>query len=853
MRVSGEHLPRTRSEADACSPTRTRAGAFLMLHRAQGKAASDVQTLGTSFPPWVRSVTVAVAVAVAYFLAARLSLGLLTKPDGVAVFWPAAGVSSGVLIGLGRTARVPVVVGAMAATIVANTLGDRTLLSAVVFAVCNAGEAVLVAALVERFSGASYVLVGLRRVLGLLAAVVIGTAVSGVGGTLGYMWFHQSSATALTIWHHWFTSDAIGIIAVAPLLIGLIEASDRPTRRELVEGVAALAVLTAVCALFVLYQRAAWARELTIASIIPLLLWISARCRPFFSAAAIFIVAFTIVWATTFGIGIFGDPNVPTAERILSAQAAILAFSLCGLVFAALFAERRESTESLAKNEVRMQDALRAGEVTAFDWDARTGHSQRSENAASILGFKPGQAFTGAHFLARVHPDDRASFKAHVHGVDPANPSYTVTFRYLRPDGEEVWLEETAKAEFDAAGWMVRISGLTLDITARKQVEQELAEARKAAEVADRAKSAFLAAASHDLRQPLQAVKLLQETLTRRAGDDETRKMLGGIGRSLETMTDMLNSLLDINRLESGIVAATTSDFPVDEVLDSLAADFADAVAAKGLKWRLVPSSIRIRSDKRMLQEMIRNLLSNALRYTERGTILLGCRRGDGRARIQVWDSGVGIMGEHLPRIFEEHYQVADSAQLGGFGLGLAIVRRLAKLLGHEIDVRSTPGKGSTFSVEVPVAPPTAGAAACPDTPVDAAPAPFHGTLLLIEDDSFVRVAMESLLRSEGIRTISAATGNEALALITEKGMRPDVVVSDFNLPGSMDGVASVMALRAVLAWKIPAVILTGDIRSQVIDAIGEHDVSVAIKPLKADAFVRLLSRLHAGSPPQRR
>jgi two-component system CheB/CheR fusion protein len=219
---------------------------------------------------------------------------------------------------------------------------------------------------------------------------------------------------------------------------------------------------------------------------------------------------------------------------------------------------------------------------------------------------------------------------------------------------------------------------------------------------------------------------------------------------------------------------------------------------------------------------------------------------------IAVWDSGVGIMGEHLPSIFEEHHQVADSAQLVGFGLGLAIVRRLAKLLGHEIDVRSTPGKGSTFSVEVPVAPQMPDAAARLDPPVDASSAPFHGMLLLIEDDSFVRAAMESLLRSEGIRTISAATGNEASALVTEKGIPPDVVVSDFNLPGSMDGVACVMALRTVLAWKIPAIIPTGDIRSQVIDAIGKHDVSVAIKPLRADEFVRLLSRLHAGSPPRR-
>jgi len=818
-----------------------------MLYRAQGKTAFAL-SIPEALAPWVRGAGVAVAVGIAYFLAARLSLALLSA-DGVAVFWPAAGVSSGLLIGLGRTARAPVVIATMAATIVANMLGDRNLPSTIVFGAANAGEALIVAAIVERFSGSSSPLVRVRHVLGLLAAVLVGTAVSGIAGTLGYVWFHRTDATALTIWHHWFASDAIGIIAVAPLVIGVIRAArGRLRRREMVEGVAALAVLVVLCWLSIFHTTAAWARELTIASLIPLLLWVSARCRPVFAAAATFIVAIAILWTTTFGTGIFSDPRIPLAERILSAQAQILAFSLCGLFLSALFAERRRSMETLAQSEVRLQDALRAGKVTAFDWDAGTGHSRRSENAASILGFERGRVFTGTHFLQRVHRNDRAAFMAHIGGVHPANPSYSMTFRYLRSDGQEIWLEETATAEFDAAGRIVRVSGLTLDITARKRVEHELAAARKAAELADRAKSAFLAAASHDLRQPLQSVKLMQETLRRRVADDEARRLIAGIGRSLETMTDMLNSLLDINRLESGIVSPALSDFPIDDVFDSLEADFAEAVTAKGLKWRLVRSALAIRSDKRMLKEMIRNLLSNALRYTERGTILLGCRRREGSVRIQVWDSGVGIMGEHLPHIFEEHYQVADGGQLGGFGLGLAIVRRLGKLLGHEIDVRSTPGKGSAFSIEVPLAPDLPDPDRRYDMPAGEPLGSFRGTILLIEDDSFVREGLDSLLRSHGIRAVLAATGNEAVAFVAEKGIRPDLIVSDYNLPGSLNGIASVMALRSALSWNIPAIILTGDIRSQVIEAISKHDVTIAIKPLRADDFIRLLGDVHAGS-----
>ena len=225
----------------------------------------------------------------------------------------------------------------------------------------------------------------------------------------------------------------------------------------------------------------------------------------------------------------------------------------------------------------------------------------------------------------------------------------------------------------------------------------------KTAEQANRAKSAFLAAASHDLRQPLQAMKILQGTLAQQIHDSAARKSIVSIGRSLETMTDMLTSLLDINQLEAGNLRPSTSDFPVSDILDELAADFREPATEKGLRWRLVRSRITVHSDRRMLKEMIRNLLSNAIRYTDRGSILVGCRRAGDKVRIEVWDSGVGIMGEQMPRIFEEHYQGPQSAQSGGFGLGLAIVQRLGNILGHQIAARSTPGKGSVFSIEVPL------------------------------------------------------------------------------------------------------------------------------------------------------
>ena len=233
---------------------------------------------------WVASIGLAVAVGIAYFLAARLSLYLLTKPDGVAVFWPAAGVSSGVLIALGRDARWPVAVGTMVATIVANLTGDRNVWSAFAFALCNAGEALLTAWLIERYFGSNFSLDRLRHVLGLVAAAIVGASASGVVATVAYKLLHSPAAPALITWQHWFASDALGIITVAPLVIGLASALRKPPpRSELIEGTVALAAVAAMTGIIISTPSEPWGTLVPVALLFPLLLWLSARCRPVFA------------------------------------------------------------------------------------------------------------------------------------------------------------------------------------------------------------------------------------------------------------------------------------------------------------------------------------------------------------------------------------------------------------------------------------------------------------------------------------------------------------------------------------------------------------------------------------------
>ncbi|MBR0774085.1 MASE1 domain-containing protein [Bradyrhizobium diazoefficiens] len=790
-----------------------------------------------------------VAVAVVYFLAARLSLALLAQPDGVAVFWPAAGVASGILIGVGSVARWPVIIGVTTATIIANLLGDRNLASAVISAIANCGEALVIAGLIQRICGAPLQLDQLQRVVAFFMATVVGSVLSGIVGTIGFAIFHSSTAPVPTVWLHWFASDGLGNISVAPLAIGLASLTRAPpTRGELAGGALVLAVITALCSGMVLLPNQPWTSELAIAAFSPLLVFIAARFRPAFTAAAIFLCAITIVWTTTFGVGIFGDSRMLIDERILSAQAAILAVSFGGLVLAALFSERRLHEVALVERERRLEEALRAGGVMTLDWSVAEDRIRYSQNAEQILGVGSGQVLGSAEWFEQIHPDDRERVMACVNDTLPHKASHAVTFRYLRPDGAgEVWLEQIAVTQFDQVAKAIRIHGLTTDVTPRKRFEHEVSQARKAAELASRAKSSFLAAASHDLRQPLQTLKFLQTSLEQLHPEGDGRKLVADMERSLDTMSSMLSSLLELNQLESGNLTPATSEFALGEVFESVAADFRRPVGEKGLRWRLVRSAIMVRSDRRMLEEMLRNLLSNAVRYTDGGRVLLGCRRRGDHVRIEVWDSGVGVTQDQLPYIFDEYYQGDEGVRRGGFGLGLAIVKRLGNLLGHRIDVQSAPGRGTCFSVEVP-------RAKCPAQ----APGRMEASLdndgllarevLVIEDETSVRTALTRIMKQKGVKATVVATGDEALAWVRQQDFRPDLILSDYNLRGTIDGVQTIRALRAHLGWDAPAIVMTGDIRSDTVSAIAADDISVLIKPFSVND---LLQKISAASSPR--
>ncbi len=388
-----------------------------------------------------------------------------------------------------------------------------------------------------------------------------------------------------------------------------------------------------------------------------------------------------------------------------------------------------------------------------------------------------------------------------------------------------------------------------------RELIAHLSAQKDRAEAADRAKSLFLSAASHDLRQPIHALGLFLtslETLTR----DPVMPLatLDELGRrmraSLDALSRLLNSLLDVSRLDANAVVVTPVPVSLERMFSELDDDLADTAIQKGLRLDVMQSSAWVHTDPVVLRRIVDNLVSNAIRYTRRGRVLVGARPRGACVEIQVWDTGIGIAADQLDAIFGEFYQVSPNTPpaggLRGLGLGLSIVQRSARLLNARLQVRSTPGHGSMFSITVPRGEPT---------PVDPAPAPSAPAIaaahtenikrhvLVIDDDAQVLSAMQQLLRAWGHKVWCAADADQAITLAVMHGEEIDLVLTDYHLSGEITASQFIDTVRACLPRSVPVHVFTADTSTPVAQEIRALGLSLLHKPVRHDALQQVLEQ----------
>jgi signal transduction histidine kinase/CheY-like chemotaxis protein len=359
-----------------------------------------------------------------------------------------------------------------------------------------------------------------------------------------------------------------------------------------------------------------------------------------------------------------------------------------------------------------------------------------------------------------------------------------------------------------------RTSRLQRALEQIEQTNRELRTAKEMAEEADLSKTRFLAAATHDLLQPLNAARLSLSILHDDPADRAAPELIVQTERSLETVDRLLRALLDISKLDAGVMRPHIGGCSLSKMFESLRTDFSATAAARGLQLRVCDSSLIVRSDAVLLYRIIQNFVANALRYTKEGKVLVGCMLQGDKARIGVWDTGIGIDPDEHEAIFEEFYRIAtdDDQAAHRLGLGLAIVARIARVLGHENGIWSEPGKGSAFWVDVPIKGRMRASA-----PGDGKPVLGHDRLLqdcvvaVVEDEASVLAALDMRLQRWGCKTIVARNADDLLEKVAQASEKPDIVVADYHLGDDRTGLDAIQAIRQLDMAQLPAIVVTAN------------------------------------------
>ena len=380
----------------------------------------------------------------------------------------------------------------------------------------------------------------------------------------------------------------------------------------------------------------------------------------------------------------------------------------------------------------------------------------------------------------------------------------------------------------------VRVEQRTLQL---KTLNEELEKARAEAEAANQGKTRFIAAASHDILQPLNAARLFTSSLLDKLQATPSGAVARNVDASLDAVEEILSALLDISRLDANALVADTQVFRIDALLSSLQTDFGATAAKRGLEMKTMPCDVTVEADRKLLRRVLQNFISNAIKYTKAGRVLVGCRRSGGKLRIEVYDTGIGIPPSKQEEVFQEFHRLGDTAITApGLGLGLSIVRRMADIMGSKVFLRSQPGRGSMFAIEVPIA-----AIAIPavvEKPVRRQSIGLMSTtrVLVIDNEEKIVEGMQQLLSGWGCEAKGAGNARAAYAVLAEFEGKLDMILADYHLDKS-DGISLIVELRRRARQNIPAILITADRSPEVADLAVAHDIHLLRKPVKPAAL----------------
>jgi len=645
--------------------------------------------------------------------------------------------------------------------------------------------------------------------------------------------------------------DFLGVLLVGPILLALTHQSRSNITCRPVETVLSALILAVVGALLFCSSTIEYAMAL---SFLPLPILLSISVRLGFSASAFAVLELSLLTAIGTGLGHGAFGSLPAEVGYVIAWLYILCIVLIGLKTTTMLGERIAVEKKLRKSEASLRASNVIAGLGSFDLDIPSGNWVGTSNLEKIFGLPSSSVHALDEWANLIHPEDRlATIEYMSHEVIGQGKRFDREYRIIRHhDQVERWMHGLGQVERNSEGQVVKIHGTIQDITERKKAEQLLAKSMQQLEEKELAKSRFLAAAGHDLRQPLAAANIFINTLMFSNPSREQEEVIKNLEQVVQNFHQLLDSLLNISKLDAGVIKPEYTLIDVLDIFKRIEQNFSPIAVEKGLRFSFyfpMNQTLTIQSDMNLIYSVLMNLVSNAIKHTSRGGVLISARVRGGDVLFQVWDTGVGIMQKDIDKIYDEFFQVNNPQRdsSSGLGLGLSIAKRALTLLGGEFECSSRPGRGTVFGFHLPLHQgqqrlQQSGSYSL-HVEHDSQLAFVEGKrFMVVEDDTMIAKAICCALEVMHGETICFCSAEDALLHTNHETV--DYYIVDYMLSGKMNGIELLNQLRQQRGRPIHAVLITGDTSPEFVRGMTTCKWPIQHKPVTISELISSL-----GSP----